>query len=59
MTEKSVFIGSCSRRELARRRQARGAFRRGAAERLVAGWPPVVLLAAAGLAAFVVGRGGI
>ncbi|HSO97820.1 MAG TPA: hypothetical protein VLP43_02640 [Solirubrobacteraceae bacterium] len=59
MTEKSVFISSCSRRQLARRRPARGALRRGAAERLAAGWPPAVLVAAAGLTAFFVGRGGI
>jgi hypothetical protein len=59
LTENSVFISSCSRRELARRRPARGARRRGAAERLITACPPAVLVAAAGLAAFIVGRGGI
>jgi hypothetical protein len=47
----SMFISSCSRRQLARRRATRTAFR---SLLLVA-----VLVIAAGFGAFVIGRGGI
>lgn len=51
MTEKSVFISSCSRRELARRRPVRGVWRY---ELLL-----VLLALAIGVAAFLAGHGGI
>ncbi len=51
MDEKSVFISSCSRRQLARRRAARAIWRYDV--------PPVLLVLGLGLAAFVAGRGGI
>ena len=57
MTEKSVFISSCTRRQLARRRSARLALRGLGDWRY--GLPPALLIAGAGLAAFVAGRGGI
>jgi hypothetical protein len=47
----SMFISSCSRRQLARRRPTRMAFR---SQLFIA-----VLVLAAGFAAFVIGRGGI
>lgn len=50
MTENSLFISSCSRRQLARRRPARGAW---------ATWLWLgLLIAAIGFAVFVVGYGG-
>ncbi len=47
----SIFISSCSRRQLARRRHARSLVR---VELLV-----VLLIVASGLGAFVAGRGGL
>ncbi|MEA2158206.1 MAG: hypothetical protein QOD66_586 [Solirubrobacteraceae bacterium] len=51
MAEKSVFISSCSRRQLARRRVARAMWRYEL--------PPVLLVVALGVVAFMAGRGGI
>jgi hypothetical protein len=47
----SIFIGSCSRRQLARRRHARSLVR---VELIV-----VLVIVASGLGAFVAGRGGL
>jgi hypothetical protein len=57
MTEKSLFISTCSRRDLARRRPWRRAFL-GLPPRL-ATVAPVLLVIFAGAAAYVAGRGGI
>jgi hypothetical protein len=51
VAEKSVFISSCSRRQLARRRAARAMWRYEL--------PPVLLVLVLGVAAFMAGRGGI
>jgi hypothetical protein len=53
MPESRLFMSSCSRRQLARRRAGRGAMR---IEPLVV--ILVILVILAGIAAFVVGRGG-
>jgi hypothetical protein len=55
MTEKSVFISSCSRRELARRRPDRNLWRYEPQLLVIV----LLLTAAFAFAAFVVGRGGI
>ena len=51
MTETKVFISSCSRRQLARRRWARAAVR--------FELPATVLTLAVAVGAFVAGRGGL
>jgi hypothetical protein len=58
MTEKSLFISSCSRRDLARRRAGRLSVL-GLAPWATSVTPPALLVIAAGLAAFIAGRGGI
>ncbi len=51
MSEKSVFISSCTRRQLARRRPTRGSWRYG--------MPPTLLAIVMGLAAYIAARGGL
>jgi hypothetical protein len=57
MTEKSLFISSCNRRQLARRRQGRRALL--SLPPRVATLAPALLIVVAGFAAYVAGRGGI
>ncbi len=51
MSEKSVFISSCTRRQLARRRPTRGNWRYGTSPALVA--------IAMGMAGYIAARGGL